>query len=207
MSRGPADWLCGKHGACHPPALDQLHRARAPVWQRHHPSRARLQAPSPSDAAPSLPQPGLSSRSGSMTGRNPQGQPTPRAKLRADGHGEGLLHAVLSVKLSAPPQGKHRRRRRAAGPVEAGGTHWGHTAPEPPRATVLVAAHTQVSVFGLTLTHSHTHTAHTRHIPDNRHTPDTRPTQAKQKGAHPHTGHTHTQHREDTHHTHHTWGV
>ena len=169
MSRGPADWLCGKHGACHPPALDQLHRARAPVWQRHHPSRARLQAPSPSDAAPSLPQPGLSPRSGSMTGRNPQGQPTPRAKLRAEGHGEGLLHAVLSVKLSAPPRGRHRGQSRAAGPVEARGTPGGHVGDTwlqscPGPLCWWLHRHTGKRLGGSpSHTVTHTHTAHTRH--------------------------------------------
>ena len=72
----------------------------------------------------------------------PQGQPTPGAKLRAHGHREGPLHAVPSVKLSAPPRDRHRGRSRAMGPVEAGGTRGGHAAVEPRKAAVLEAPQT-----------------------------------------------------------------
>ena len=156
-----------------------------------------------------------------MRERNPKGQPTPGAKLRAHGHGEGPLHVVLSVKLSAPPQGKHRGWSRASGPMEARGKRRGHAAPEPPRATVLVAARTHTGKQPGAHPHIRSHTHSTRQTHTNthntRHTPDTRSTKAKRKGAHPHTwAHTHTadtyqthqtSDTHHTHHTHHTWGV
>ena len=166
----------------------------------------------------SLLQPGLCPGSGSARERNPKGQPTPGAKLRAHSHGEGPLHVVLSVKLSAPPQGKHRGWSRASGPMEARGKRKGHASPEPPRATVLVAAWTHTGKQPGAHPHIQSHTHSTRQTHTNthntRHTPDTRSTKAKRKGAHPHTwAHTHTadtyqtHQTSDTHHTRHTWGV
>ena len=69
----------------------------------------------------SLLQPGLFPGSSSATGRNPQGQPTPGAKLRAHGHGERPLHEVLPVKHSEPPWGT-RSSRAAQGRCVGGCT-------------------------------------------------------------------------------------
>ena len=115
----------------------------------------------------SLACPGLFLGSGLVTGRNPQGQPTLGAKLRAHGHREGPLHAVPSVKLSAPPRGRHGGRSRAMGPVEAGGTRRGHAAVEPPKAAVWwLHRHTGKRAGAHPHTQSHTHRTpqtHTTH--------------------------------------------
>ena len=164
------------------PAIPQLHRALS--------CRDALSA-GPGCRLLSLLQPGLFPGSSSATGRNPQGQPMPGAKLGAHGHGERLLHEVLPVNHSEPPWGKHRGRSMASGPVEAGGKPEGHATPEPPRAAVLVAAQTHTGKRPGAHPHirSHTHSTQQTHTNTHniRHTPDTRPTEAKWKGAHPHT--------------------
>ena len=142
VARGPAARLCGKRRACHPPALDQLHCAHAPVGQRRHPSRARLQAPHPLDVALSLQQPGLSPGSGLATGRNLQDQPTPWAKLRAHGHREGPLPAALSVKLSGQTRRTDQGHGACGGRRDTRGTRRGHAAAEMPRAILLAAPQT-----------------------------------------------------------------
>ena len=133
-----------------------------------------------------------------MTGRNPQGQPTPGAKIRAHGHGEGPLPAVLSIKLSAPPRGRHGGQSRAAGPVEARGTPGGHVGDTwlqscPGPLCWWLHRHT-----GKWLGSSPSHTlTHTQSTPDTHQIPDPQRLNGRELTL-THT-HTHTQSTPDTH--------
>lgn len=146
VGRGPATQLCGKPWACHPPALDQLHRAPAPVGKRHRPSRARLQAPRPLDTALSLstarplPRKQLSDRE----------EPAGSADTQSQNQGprsQGGAAACSSVcKALSTAAGQTQRTEQGCGACggqrDTRGTRGGHVAAELPRATLLVAPQT-----------------------------------------------------------------
>lgn len=146
VGRGLAAQLCGKRWACHPPTLDQLHRAPAPVGQRHHPSRARLQAPHPSDTALSLPTARPLPREQLSDREEPAGSANTRSQNQGPWSRGGAAACSSVYKALSTTAGQTRRteqgRGACGGQRDTWGTRGGHVAAELPRATLLVAPQT-----------------------------------------------------------------